>query len=114
MIFRMADGSYTGKTQRPSPEYKQFTFKWDPAARAIVHTHPNSSGPRPSLQDKQVAEKYGVPIFTITVSGMYVYNPATRKTRQVMDGLAWLKPSEWRKANAKLKDSGARSLEASY
>jgi len=95
LIFRMADGSYTGRLQGFTNEYKRFTFKWRPNAVAIVHTHPNSSDPTPAEQDKLLADKYGVPNFTITISGMYVYDPATRKTRKVVDGLDWLYPSRW-------------------
>lgn len=95
LIFRMADGSYTGRSQGFTNQYERFTFKWRPNAVAIVHTHPNSSDPKPAEQDQRVADKYGVPNFTITISGMYVYEPATRKTRKVVDGLDWLDPSRW-------------------
>jgi hypothetical protein len=90
LIFRMADGSYTGKLQRFTNQNRKATFKWNPAAIAIVHTHPNSCDPKPADQDKRVADKYGIPNFTITLRGMYVYDPATKKTSKVMDGLDWL------------------------
>ena len=90
LIFRMEDGCYTGKSQGFTNEYRKFTFKWNPAALAIVHTHPNSCDPRPAEQDRRVADKYGVPNFTITISGMYVYDPATKKTSKVLNGLDWL------------------------
>jgi hypothetical protein len=90
LIFRMADGSYKAELQRCTNEYKKCTFEWNPAAIAIVHTHPNDSDPRPAEQDKQVADKYGVPNFTLTLSGMYVYDPATKKTSKVLNGLDWL------------------------
>jgi len=90
LIFRMPDGSYTGKSQGFTNEQYRFTFKWNPAALAIVHTHPNHSDPRPAEQDRRVADKYGVPNFTITISGMYVYDPATKKTSKVLNGLDWL------------------------
>src|SRR5262245_39278655 len=38
LIFRMGgDGSYFGKLQRFTSEYKCATFVWSPAAQAIVH-----------------------------------------------------------------------------
>ena len=95
LIFRMLDDSYRGKSLGSTGEYQRFTFKWNPAAVAIVHTHANASDPRPSEQDERVAKKYDVPIFTITISGMYVYDPATRITVKVLDGLDWLNPSKW-------------------
>jgi hypothetical protein len=68
-----------------------FTFKWSFNAVAIVHTHPNGTDPRPGEQDKRVADKYCVPNFTLTRTGMYVYDPATKRTSKVFNGLDWLK-----------------------
>ncbi|HSE37581.1 MAG TPA: hypothetical protein VLG74_09785 [Blastocatellia bacterium] len=90
LIFRMSDGSYRAKLQPLTNQYRQCTFRWNPAAIAIVHTHPNSCDPKPAEQDRQVADKYGVPNFTITIRGMYVYDPATKKTSKLMNGLDWL------------------------
>ena len=95
LIFRMKDGTYVGKSLGFTNEYKKFTFRWDPAALAIVHTHPNGSDPKPAEQDRRVADKYGVPNFTITISGMYVYDPATKKTSKVLNGLDWLNLSAY-------------------
>jgi len=78
-------------------EYKRFTFAWHPAAVAIVHTHPNSADPKPCSEDLAVADKHGVPVFTITSRGMYVYDPGTRKISKVMQGLDWLDQSSWSK-----------------
>ncbi len=115
LIFRMTDGSYTGRSQGSTGEYQKFTFKWIFNAVAIVHTHPNGIDPRPSPQDRRVAEKYDVPIFTITISGMYVYNPATKITSKVMDGLDWLNLSKWTNEIArKLKSSRTQIAESSY
>jgi hypothetical protein len=91
----MEDGSYRGKTLGSTGEYQKITFRWTPAAVAIVHTHPNAHDPRPSEQDQQVAKRYDVPIFTITIRGMYVYDPATRITGKVLDGLDWLDLHKW-------------------
>lgn len=115
LIFRMPDGSYTGRSQGSTGEYQAFTFNWISNAVAIVHTHPNGTSPRPSEQDLRVADKYDVPIFTITISGMYVYNPATKIISKVMDGLDWLNLSKWTKETArKLKISRTQIAESSY
>jgi hypothetical protein len=97
LILRMADGSYRGRELGASNEHKRFTFRWHPATIAVVHTHPDSSDPRPQDEDILVAEKYQVPVFTITSRGMYVYDPGTRKVSKVMANLDWLDISSWRK-----------------
>jgi hypothetical protein len=90
LVFQNPDGSYAGKSQGSTNEYKAFTFTWDPAAIAIVHTHPNSSDPKPQKEDLKIADRFKVPIFTITSRGMYMYDPTTKKITMVMDGLDWL------------------------
>jgi hypothetical protein len=95
LILRMADGSFSGRDMGATNEYRRFTFAWHPAAIAIVHTHPNSADPKPCDEDLAVADKHGVPIFTITSRGMYVYDPGTRKISKVMNGLDWLDRSSW-------------------
>jgi hypothetical protein len=70
-----------------------FSFKWSPNIIAVVHTHPNSASPEPQRNDLEIADKYRVPVFTITNRGMFVYDPATKKTTKVFGGLAWLEPS---------------------
>jgi len=106
LIFRMGDGSYTARSLGFTNQYQRFTFKWNPAALAIVHTHPESCDPKPSEQDRRIADQLGVPNFTISIYGMYVYDPATRKTNKVMNRLDWLEPS-------KLAREMWRSLESS-
>jgi hypothetical protein len=90
LIFRMKDGSYVGKSLGFSNEIRKFTFRWNPATLAIVHTHPNNCDPRPAEQDRRIANKYGIPNFTITISGMYVYDPVTKETSKLLNGLEWL------------------------
>ena len=114
LIFRTEDGSYTGLSLRATHEYHRFTFCWRPNALAIVHTHPNSCDPKPSPHDKRVAEQYHVPIFTITLRGMYVYNPATRMTSKVMNDLDWLNLSKWQQTAARMKGWVAHGLESCY
>ena len=98
LILRMADGSFSGRDMGWTNEYKSFTFPWHPAAIAIVHTHPNASDPEPCGADLVAADKYRVPIFTITNRGMFVYDPGTRKISKVMSNLDWLDQSRWSNA----------------
>ncbi|MEW6127831.1 MAG: hypothetical protein AB1757_12405 [Acidobacteriota bacterium] len=95
LIFRMEDGSYIGKSQGRTNEYQKVTFTWNPATLAIIHTHPNNCEPKPSEQDRRVADKYGIPIFTITIKGMYMYDPAIRQTSKVLNDLDWLDHSTY-------------------
>ncbi len=95
LIFRMLDGSYRAREAGRTHEYKQVSFDWQPNAIAIVHTHPNSVNPKPSSEDREVADRLGVPIFTITSSGMFMYDPHSRKTTIVHIGLDWLNVAKW-------------------
>jgi len=103
LIYRMADGSYKAKSLASSNEYKSRTFRWHPGIIAIIHTHPNVSNPRPQADDIKSADKFGVPVFTITSSGMFVYDPFAKRIDKVKDGLDWLQPSQWLPSSASLK-----------
>ena len=95
LVFRMVGGRYAGRSLGATSERLKFTFKWVPNAIAIVHTHPNHRPPRPSEEDELIAIKYGVPVFTITATGMFVFDPEIRQTRKVMEGLDWLDPANF-------------------
>lgn len=96
LIFRMFDGSYRAQSQGNTNQHKKFTFKFTPNAVAIVHTHPNGIDPRPSPEDAELSDKLGVPVFTITTRGMFMYNPKTKKTTKIMEGMDWLDHAKWR------------------
>jgi hypothetical protein len=96
LLFRMDDGSIHARPGGLTNEQKAFTFKWYPSAIAILHTHPNSVDPQPSRPDRQLANELGVPIFTLTVRGMYLYDPHSRKVTQIKRGLDWLELSKWK------------------
>lgn len=102
LILKMANGGYSARLPNPTNEYKSFTFQWHPATVAIVHTHPNGSRPVPEGGDLVTAEKFNVPIFTLTSRGVWVYDPSTKKTSKVLDGLEWLDDSAWRKMQSHL------------
>jgi hypothetical protein len=102
LILKMSDGSYSAYLPRPTNEYKSFTFDWRPETIAIVHTHPNACPPRPEGDDMAVADKYRVPIFTLTSQGMFVYDPATQKVTKVLDGMFWEDDAAWEAIRARL------------
>jgi hypothetical protein len=95
LILRMVGGGYSARSLGTTNQNRAFTFGWHPATVAIVHTHPNGSDPRPQGEDINVADKYRVPVFTITSRGMFVYDPSTKTTSLVKRNLDWLDPSKW-------------------
>jgi len=97
LLFLESDGGYQARVQRKTNELRQVTFTWMPNAIAIVHTHPNKNDPKPSSNDMHLADRLKVPVITLTLQGMYVYDPATRKTTKVFYGLDWLDSSQWAK-----------------
>lgn len=96
LILRTSTG-VQARAQKLTNEYKKCTFPWHPATLAVVHTHPNSSPAIPQPDDLAIADKYRVPMFTITRIGMFVYDPDTKKTTKVMDGIDWLDYRKWNK-----------------
>ncbi len=95
LVYPSTDGSILAKSQGKSNEQKQFTFGWTSNIIAVIHTHPNGVDPKPAGHDLQLADKFHVPVFTITQRGMYVYDPETRKISLVKDGLDWLESAKW-------------------
>jgi proteasome lid subunit RPN8/RPN11 len=96
LLFRVSKEAYQARFLGCSQDDNKFSFKWNPSAIAIVHTHPNSQEARPSEPDIRIAERFNVPIFTLTNRGMFMYHPATKKISKVMERLNWLNPSNWR------------------
>ena len=102
LLFQALGGGYLARVQRKTNELRQVTFTWVPNAIAIVHTHPNRNDPKPSNEDMHLADRFKVPVITLTLHGMYVYDPATKETTRVFDGLDWLDSSKWaRRAESK-------------
>jgi hypothetical protein len=95
LVYPTPEGSILAKSQGKSAEQKHFTFGWTSNIIAVVHTHPNGVDPKPAGHDLLLADRFHVPVFTITRRGMYVYDPVTRKTTMLQDGLDWLESSKW-------------------
>jgi hypothetical protein len=94
-IFKNPDGSYRARALAPNNEFDKLTFTWDATAIAIVHTHPTNCKPRPTSNDMELADGHRVPMFTITLDGMYMYDPNTKRITKVQENLDWLKASKW-------------------
>ena len=95
LVFRTTAGSYTGRALAITNEQARLTFRMDPAAIAIVHTHPNHYDPAPSKDDRRIADRLRIPIITITKSGMFVYDPGAKTILKVQNGLDWLNSSNF-------------------
>ena len=96
LVYATHDGLISVRFEGKSDEQKQFTFAWAANIIAVVHTHPNGVDPKPVGHDLRLADRFGVPVFTITQRGMYVYDPETRRISMVQDGLDWLESSKWK------------------
>jgi len=95
LVYKEQDGSISARSRGKSEEQHRFTFGWTADIIAVVHTHANVDKPTPSELDLKVADRFRVPVFTLTRRGMYVYDPETRKISIVQNGLDWLRSSKW-------------------
>ena len=95
LVYSTPNGSILTRSQGKSAEQKHFTFGWTADIIAVVHTHPNGVDPKPAGDDLRLADRFGVPVFTITQRGMYVYDPESRKISMVQAGLDWLESAKW-------------------
>jgi hypothetical protein len=97
LLYRKPDGTVTARSQGRTNQRRRFTITWTSDIIAIVHTHPNGSIAQPERGDLEIADRLGIPVFTITNRGMYVYDPGTRKISKVKDGMDWLDAAKWNK-----------------
>jgi hypothetical protein len=97
LLYRNPDGTITAKSQGQTNQRRRFSITWNPEVIAIVHTHPNSCNAQPEGGDLEIGDHLGIAVFTITNRGMYVYDPGTKKTSKVRDGLDWLETAKWKK-----------------
>jgi hypothetical protein len=95
LLYRRPDGTVTARSQGQTNQRRRFTFTWSSDVIAIVHTHPNSSFPHPEGADLEIADRFGIPVFTITNRGMYGYDPSAKKIAKVKDGMRWIDPAGW-------------------
>jgi hypothetical protein len=95
LILREQDGTYRAVSQPSTNEHRQVTFTLTSDVIAIVHTHPNDRDPQPGDEDRRLADKYQIPVYTITLYGMFMYDPKIKKTSRLQAGLDWLNPKKW-------------------
>jgi hypothetical protein len=94
LILRTVTG-FQARRLKLTFEHRKATFAWHPGIVAVIHTHPNDCPARPQPDDLAIADKHRVFMFTLTDSGMYVYDPITKQIGKVIDGLHWLDPRRW-------------------
>jgi hypothetical protein len=95
LVLRESDGSIKAISGGCTNQSFKFTFTWNSGIIAIVHTHPNNRDPKPQEQDILVARRFDVPILTITLRGMYMYDPASDRITKIKSGTDWLDASNW-------------------
>ena len=105
LLYRMRDHSLLASLRGLSGDIGEFRFAWNPTIIAVVHTHTNGVDPRPSSTDCRLADRFKIPVFTMTRRGMFVYDPFTRKTVEVQVNLDWLDLSKWQAVGPSLVKS---------
>jgi hypothetical protein len=58
---------------------------------AVFHVHTAKADPEPSPADREIADRYKLKMYTIHTQGLYVYDPVTRRTAKLRDGVDWMK-----------------------
>jgi hypothetical protein len=69
---------------------EQFHGGIPPQAIAIVHTHPVQF-PKPSEEDAAEATRLGIPIYTITIRGVYKSEPGAQYALVITDKQSWIR-----------------------
>ena len=90
-----ADGRLYAKAQPPDNQHHRSAVRIHSGIAAVFHSHPNNCAPRPSPQDRRLADRLQVPIGTLTRQGLFVYDPTTRRTTVLMRRLDWLTETNW-------------------
>jgi hypothetical protein len=91
-IVEQSDGSFTCEEWPSRHSYLSESFYGAiPAhAVAIAHTHPVQY-PKPSLQDKKEATRLGMPIYVITIRGVYKALPGNDRVATIAEHQNWIR-----------------------
>jgi len=94
-VKRLPDGTWVATEVQGSNGFNSVTVKWDPAALAFGHIHPNHTDGRPSENDMQKADgrRPAMPFFVFGSGGLWEYDPAKRRStenpRLLRENLDW-------------------------
>ncbi|HYS54702.1 MAG TPA: hypothetical protein VER58_13165 [Thermoanaerobaculia bacterium] len=91
-VVQNGDGSIACQCWPSKHSYLSESFKGPkpPNTIAIVHTHPVEY-PRPSYQDRMEATRLGIPIYVITIKGVYKAIPGMSEVTTIVEQQAWLR-----------------------
>ena len=97
LLVRLPDGGWEARLEPHSNVHAGARFSLPPGAAAIFHTHPNAVLAEPSRQDRRLADRLGLPVFTLASEGLFVYDPRAGRVLKLMDRLQWLDAERWRR-----------------
>ena len=106
LIRRNRDGSYRADVDNTDKRHRSARFAWSPSIIAVFHTHPNRASKKPSAADRKLADRFRVPIYTLTSRGLWAYDPAIKKTSLIIKGLRWLSSNIWKEKIAGANGKG--------
>jgi hypothetical protein len=91
-VIQRTDGSIACQCWPSKHSYLAESFRGVMPAHtiAIVHTHPVQY-PQPSEQDKMEATRLGIPIYVLTIQGVYKAIPGVSKVAMLTRQQAWLR-----------------------
>jgi hypothetical protein len=91
-VIRNPDGSIACQCWPSRHSYLAETYSGviPPNTIAIVHTHP-ADYPRPSYQDKEEATRLGIPIYVLTIKGVYKAVPGAADATTIILRQAWIR-----------------------
>jgi hypothetical protein len=87
---RRPDGTPIIRSMPDTADYSRETFGIMPGDTQIIHTHPNVMDARPSQADMDIANKYGVEMYTVSKDGLYRYAPGMKKAELAIQGTDFL------------------------
>jgi hypothetical protein len=91
-VVEQSDGSIKCECWPSKHTYQAETFKGPIPQHtiAIAHTHPFEY-PRPSQQDKDEATRLGMPIYVITIHGVYKAIPGVKRPTMIARNQGWIR-----------------------
>jgi proteasome lid subunit RPN8/RPN11 len=67
------------------------TLKYPPGAVGVLHTHPDSTSPRPSQNDIDAAKRVNKTVWVASKRGLFSVNPTNGEVTQVYNDPDWMK-----------------------